>query len=377
MRHDIVVFTGSRADFSLLLPLITRLESEHNVTVLASGGHLQKEQGYTINTVKESVHTDVISADIALDNDKDLTHIISHATRVYGDILSTLKCTLFIVLGDRYEAFAAAIAANLKYIPILHLHGGEETLGAQDNYFRNCITKLSAYHFVSCERYRQRVIQMGEHPSCVFNTGAIGLYNVHNMQIWSKERLYQELGLAPDDKFFLITLHPETMSDNADYMVMQLLEALDNFKDYRMIFTAANADTGGDIINAAIQKKCAEADNCNFFYSLGILRYINAMRYACAIIGNSSSALIEAPSLNAHIIDIGQRQAGRVRADCVISCKCSKEQIKNAIDSTLLRDDTLPDNPYYKEDTVAAMCSIIASLNTDNIMQKAFYDLKE
>ena len=109
MRHDIVVFTGSRADFSLLLPLITRLESEHNVTVLASGGHLQKEQGYTINTVKESVHTDVISADIALDNDKDLTHIISHATRVYGDTLSTLKCTLFIVLGDRYEAFAAPL----------------------------------------------------------------------------------------------------------------------------------------------------------------------------------------------------------------------------------------------------------------------------
>lgn len=381
---SIIMFTGSRADFYLLYPLYKALSKKYDIKFLVSGGHLDKDQGYTLDLIKSdsSVVYDVVpfsyDKDINKCNDKAfLGTTIASALEAFSLYLKKETVDLFIVLGDRYEAFAATLAANLQGICILHLHGGEESEGAQDNYFRHCMTKLSTYHFVSCENYRQRVISMGENPQRVFNVGALGVYNVVNTKKCSKDDIYKELNINDKKDYFLITYHPVTLdTQDPKYLIDNLLGALDCFSKYNLIFSAANADLNGNIFNDAIKAYCKEHDNAYFFYSLGMYRYINAMRHASLILGNSSSAIIEAPSVNCHILDIGDRQKGRDRAFYVQHCNVNLSAIVDGINGALAIKEKHLKNPYYNDKTLDSMVEAIALFDTTKFVQKPFYSIR-
>ena len=384
---SIIMFTGSRADYYLLYPLYKALSKKYAIKFLVSGGHLDNDQGYTLDLIKKdsTVAYDIVP--FTLNNENKATKksensallgtTIASALNAFSLYLKKEQVDLFIVLGDRYEAFAATLAANLQGIAILHLHGGEETLGAQDNYFRHCMTKLSTYHFVSCEKYRQRVIQMGEHENRVLNVGSLGVYNVVHEIECTKDDIYKELNIKDKRDYFLITYHPVTMDrQDPKYLIDNLLGALSSFSQYNFIFTAANADLNGGVFNDAIKAYCKDHDNAYFFYSLGMYRYINAMRHAALILGNSSSAIIEAPSLNCHILDIGNRQKGRERSSCVKHCAPDLSAIVYGINSALSIKENNLVNPYYNDKTLDSMVEAIALFDTTKFMQKPFCSIR-
>jgi GDP/UDP-N,N'-diacetylbacillosamine 2-epimerase (hydrolysing) len=288
---------------------------------------------------------------------------------------------MLVVLGDRYELLAACECAMIYRIPIAHIHGGELTHGAIDDMVRHSITKMSSLHFTSTEKYRQRVIQMGEHPDTVFNTGAPGLENARHLTILSKSTLTERFGIKWKKPVVLVTFHPVTLenSTSADQFG-SLLYVIDHHKEFEYIFTYANADTDGHVINQMIDQYCSNHDNCIQVKSMGQQGYLSTLSYAFFVIGNSSSGLIEVPSFHIPTINIGDRQGGRIRADSVIDCsndeaaiekavqKASSEEFRNKCQKTI--------NPYEGADTSHRIVEEIKKyLETHHSTSKDFYDL--
>lgn len=328
----IQVLTSTRADYGILRPLLLALNAEPDVhlQILVTGTHLHPDYG---NTVQE------IAADSALDRIElpimDTTRP-QPATAILARLLTQLENwflqqppDLLILLGDRFEIMGAATAATLHNIPIVHLHGGELTLGAQDDVFRHAITKMSHLHFTSTERYRQRVIQLGEDPQTVFHVGALALDAIHQVSVLPRSELARSCGCPLDHPFYLVTYHPETREpDLAVRAVDTLAEVLLAQPGMFSLITGANADQGGQRINQhwrAWQQRYPE--RFGFELSLGQRRYFSALRYASAVIGNSSSGIIEAPSFHIPTLDIGDRQLGREKAASVLHCSTSKAAI--------------------------------------------------
>ena len=382
----ICVVTGTRAEYGLLKPLIKRIDEDASVELqlVVTGMHLSPEFGLTYKEIEEDGYEIADRNEMLLSSDtpNGITKSIGLAIIGFADIFTRNKPDIVILLGDRFETYAAATAAMAHRIPIAHLYGGELTEGLIDEAIRHSITKMSMLHFTSTEVYRHRVIQMGEHKDRVFNVGALGVENIKNESCMSKEELEDSIGFKLDKPFVLVTYHPVTLEKNtAKIQFINLLDALSEIGTYKIIFTKANADTEGRVINQLIDEFVKQnKEDAIAFTSLGMKRYLSAMKYAEMVIGNSSSGLLETPSFHIPTINIGIRQQGRVRADSVIDCGYSKNDIKEAINKAnqMIEGGCLMkiQNPYEGTNTSKDILDTIkVYLGNPSTVVKRFYDM--
>lgn len=378
--RKICVVTGSRAEYGILRNLMAAIKAdpELQLQVIATNQHLSKLQGETYKEIERDGFTIdykvYMADDEAPDNANTTAKSISRGVSGFADAFDALHPDLLLILGDRYEMLAVASTALIYKIPIAHLHGGEITEGAFDDAIRHAISKMSHLHFTSTEAYRNRVIQLGEQPERVFNVGALGVENVMKNDFMSKEEIESSLNFQLTDKCLLCTYHPVTLSNmSSEVQVLNLLKAL----DYHIIFTYSNSDTNSQIIIKRIQEYVdRNKGRCMFIPSLGQRRYFSALKYMTAVLGNSSSGIIEVPSFGIPTLDIGDRQKGRIAADCVIHCGYSIEEIKEGLEKVVNYPSKAIDNHYYKEGTCEAIFNIIKNYPLENLVQKSFYDLK-
>ena len=381
--RKICVVTGSRAEYGILRGLMAAIKEDPalQLQIVATNQHLSKRQGETYKEIERDGFTIdykvYMADDEAPDNANSVAKSIGRGINGFADAFESLRPDLLLILGDRYEMLAVASTALIYKIPIAHLHGGEITEGAFDDAIRHAITKMSHLHFTSTEAYRKRVIQLGEEPDRVFNVGALGVENVMKNDFMSKEEIEQSLNFKMTDKCFLCTYHPVTLSDmSSEAQVLNLLEALDDYKDYHIIFTYSNSDTDSQIIIKRIQEYVdRNVGRCMFIPSLGQRRYFSALRYMTAVLGNSSSGIIEVPSFGIPTLNIGDRQKGRIAADSVVNCGCSTEDIKAGLAKVVAYGNNQVANPYYKEGTCDAIMNVIKTYPLENLIQKHFYDL--
>lgn len=382
--RKICVVTGSRAEYGILRGLMKAIQNDSDLTlqVIATNQHLSKLQGETYQEIERDGFTIdykvYMADDNAPDNANTTAKSISRGVAGFADAFDALQPDLLLILGDRYEMLAVASTALIYKIPIAHLHGGEITEGAFDDAIRHAITKMSHLHFTSTEAYRQRVIQLGEQPDRVFNVGALGVENVMKTDFMSKEEIEQSLNFQLTDKCFLCTYHPVTLSNmSSETQVTNLLKALDNYKDYHIIFTYSNSDTNSHIIINRIQEYVDQnTGRCMFIPSLGQRRYFSALKYVKAVLGNSSSGMIEVPSFGIPTLDIGDRQKGRIAADSVIHCGYSIDEIAEGLKKVVDYQSKKIKNPYYKEGTCDTILKVIKIYPLEKIIQKHFYDIR-
>lgn len=385
MKKIISVLTATRAEYGLLKPIIKKLQlvNEFDVRVVVTGAHLSPEFGLTFREIeKDGIDIDAkIEILLSADTPAAISKSMGLAMISFADYFEKLKPDMLVVLGDRYETLAVCCSAMNQRIPIAHLYGGETTQGAVDESIRHAITKLSYLHFTSTEEYRNRVIQLGENPGRVFCVGAIGIENMMNEKYISKEELEESIGFRLDRPFAIVTYHPVTLEDNsAQKQIEALLSACSKHKELKYIFTKANADSDGRIINHLIDKYIQENDNAIAFASLGVRRYLSALKYCSMIIGNSSSGLIEAPSFGIPIINIGRRQKGRLQSDSVINCEVTQEDIDKAIrlamDSAFIDKARNVINAYGNGNTSEKIVDTIKDvlLNNKIDLMKQFYN---
>jgi len=383
-KRKICVVTGTRAEYGLLTPLIKEIEKdkELELQLIVTGMHLSPEFGLTYKTIEKDFKIDKkIEILLSSDSSIGIAKSMGLAQISFSEALSELNPDLVVILGDRYEIFAVASSAFVLHIPIAHISGGELTFGVLDDGFRHAITKLSHLHFVATDEYKKRVMQLGEDEKYIFNVGEIGLDNILNLKLLSKDEFEKSIDFKLGKKNILFTYHPTTLDslDKISRDIDNILSALDDYKDINIIFTKANSDSGGRIVNKKLEEYVKNRDNCTLFTSLGQLRYLSALQFVDAVVGNSSSGIVEAPSFKIGTINIGNRQDGRVKAKSVIEAEASKESIKQAFKILYSEEfkNILKDlkNPYYKKDASVNMKNIIKSIDLSNILNKRFKDL--
>ncbi|HEX2535868.1 MAG TPA: UDP-N-acetylglucosamine 2-epimerase [Chitinophagaceae bacterium] len=335
------IVTGSRAEYGLFYPLLEGIsrDPELQLQLLVTGMHLSPEFGLTYRQIEEDGF--VIDEKVEMLLSADTGTAIAKSTGLgvigYADAFRRLQPDWVVVLGDRFETFAAATAAFLSRLPLAHLHGGELTEGALDDGLRHCITKMAYLHFASTERYRERIIQMGEEPERVFHVGAIGLDNIRRLEPLGREALSEKLGLDLERETLLVTFHPATLEvDAAQEQIENLVEALRQFPDQQVVFTLSNADENSRVINRSIHRFAEENPaRVKAFTSLGQLNYLSLLRCVTAVVGNSSSGIIEVPSFGIPTVNIGSRQQGRLAADSVIHTGTDTESIRRGLEQAL------------------------------------------
>ncbi|WP_024343056.1 UDP-N-acetylglucosamine 2-epimerase [Bradyrhizobium japonicum] len=383
-RRRIAVVTGSRADYGLLRGILARLKAADDValSVIACGMHLVPRFGETWKIIEADGFPIAAKIDLALDDDRAET--IARGTGIgvsgFAEALPKLAPDVLVVLGDRYEVLAASVAATLLNIPIAHIHGGEITAGAFDDAIRHAITKMACLHFVAAEPYRRRVIQMGEQPDFVFNVGAPGLDLADSTPTLTRAELFAKLGIGGPERFLLVTLHPTTAQPEADAAnVTALLGALADIGDRSFIFTGVNADPGYRAIDDAIRAfVAARPDRAHLFTSLGSERYWSALRLADAVVGNSSSGILEAPAVGVPTINIGDRQKGRLRAASIIDCPADSQLILASLRSIFeggFRPDPARVPPYGRGGASEAIAGTLRKTDLKRAFPKHFYDL--
>ena len=382
------IMTGTRAEYGLLKPLMQEINKDNDLELylIVSGMHLSPEFGMTYKEIEEDGFQINAKVEMLLSSDSPagISKSIGLGVIGFADEFQRANLDMLILLGDRYEALSAAICAMVMRIPIAHLHGGELTEGAIDEGIRHSITKMSYLHFTSTEEYRRRVIQLGENPERVFCVGAIGVENIKKINLMTKEELERSIHFEIDENTVVVTYHPVTLENNTvEEQFLNLLKVLDRNPKIRMIFTKANADTNGRIVNELIDKYAAQnSERACAFMSLGQKRYLSALKYCRIVIGNSSSGIIEAPSFGKPIINIGDRQKGRICADSVINCGYTQQEIQQAMETALTEEFENKArncrNPYEKENTAANIISVIKDylLNDKIKLKKGFYDIK-
>lgn len=384
MKRKICVVTGTRAEYGLLAPLMRGIRKDRALTlqIIASAMHLSREFGSTYREITGDGFCVDAKVRIALKTDtpRGLAGSIGETISGVASALARLKPDIVVILGDRFEAFGAAVAAMTSRIPIAHLNGGEATFGLLDEAMRHAITKMSHLHFTSTEAYRRRVIRLGEDPSRVFNVGAIGLDNIRRLVPVSQGALEKGLGFAFNKRNLLVTFHPVTLEEGtARVQCAALLAALDECTDTTLIFTKANADPGGRAINAMIDAYVARRRHkAACFASMGSEKYLSVMRHADAVVGNSSSGIIEAPSFGIGTINIGERQDGRVRAASVIDCAPTQRSIREALgrlySGRFRRTLRTAVNPYGDGRTAPRIVKVLKRYDLTGILKKRFYE---
>lgn len=384
--RKICVVTATRAEYGLLKPLIKRLlaDANYETCVAVTGMHLSPEFGMTVKEIEADGLPIDKKIEIILSSDTPvaLSKSMGLAMISFAEYFAESRPDALIVLGDRYETLAVCSAAMNERIPIFHLHGGETTEGLIDEAIRHSITKMSYLHFTSTEVYRKRVIQMGEHPERVFNVGAMGVENALQVPKMTVAELEESLGFSLGNKYAVGTFHPVTLENStAEMQVEELLAALDKHAEITYLFTKANADTDGRVINKLLAEYSQEHKNLHLVDSLGMKRYLNAIRHTCFVIGNSSSGLIEVPTFHVPTINIGDRQLGRIAGETVINCLPERDSISTAIDKALSKEFldriTNAQNPYGEGCTSEKIMSVIKDFfNHKRIdIKKKFYDL--
>jgi UDP-hydrolysing UDP-N-acetyl-D-glucosamine 2-epimerase len=375
------VFTGSRAEYGLLLPLLKRIKeiNEFQLQIIVAGMHLSEEFGFTFKEIEnDGFYIDEkIEMLISSDTETSIVKSMGVGMISFSDTLKRLNPDWLIVLGDRFELFSLVTSAYVQKIPIAHLHGGEKTEGAIDEGLRHAITKMSYLHFTSSEEHRQRVMQLGESADRVFNVGAIGLDNIQEMKLLTLKELEKSLNFDLKKPFFVVAFHPVTLENNSSEMhFKELLDAIQQFKEYNFIFTLPNADADGRIIGKMI--KSFVKDNysfCRYFYSLGQQRFLSTVKYSKAIIGNSSSGIIEAPTLNTYTINIGDRQKGRAKAESILNCEPESASIIRLINFVINTPYKPCINPYGSGGTAEKIIKILKNFQDISNLKKTFNDI--
>lgn len=381
----ICVVTGTRAEYGQLFWLLKEISQEEGLKLqlIVTGMHLSLEFGNTYQEIEKDFSIDK-KIEILLSSD---THVaisksMGLAQISFAEAYEELKPDLLVLLGDRYEIFSAASAAMIANIPIAHLHGGETTEGAFDESIRHSVTKMSHLHFTATQEYKNRVIQLGEEPSRVFNVGGLGIDNIKKLKLLSKEEFEKSIGFKLNKKNIIVTFHPVTLeSATAVEQFRALLSAIDELKDTTIIFTKANSDKDGRIINTMIDEYVkTNSSKAVGFTSLGQLRYLSALQYVDAVVGNSSSGISEAPSFNLATINIGDRQKGRIMAKSIINCEANEVSIKYGFEKlytqefkTILQN---VQNPYGNGGASQKIKQIIKETSLENILKKSFYNLE-
>ncbi|NAY91645.1 UDP-N-acetylglucosamine 2-epimerase (hydrolyzing) [Muricauda sp. JGD-17] len=381
----IAIVTGTRAEYGLLKPLIfaVREDTDFDLKLLVTGMHLMPEFGNTYKEIEgDGLRIDAMIDD-GLDGDsaKAITTSMGRALMGFAEVLAEQKPDLLIVLGDRTEILTAVTAAMVASIPIAHIHGGETTEGAYDEFIRHAITKMSHYHFASTACYRDRIIQMGEDPTRAFNVGAIGIDSIKSLKLLSKSEFEESIGIKLDKKSALITFHPVTLERaTGGSQFGEILKALDETQDTTLIFTKSNSDKEGRVINEMIDEYVSKnKDRAVAFTSLGQLRYLSALKHVDFVVGNSSSGILEAPYFKTPTINIGDRQKGRLMSESVISCapvyKEISEAIVKAVDSVFLSKIQRQENIYGDGDATRRIMSELKKIDFSKV-KKSFYDIK-
>ena len=388
--RKICVFTGTRAEYGILKPIMDEIQKDHDLRLqlIVTGMHLSPEFGATYGFIEaDGFHIDE-KVEILLSSDSavGITKSMGIGLIGYSEALQRLKPDIVIIAGDRFEGLAMAQACLVARVPIGHLHGGELTYGVIDEAIRHAVTKMSHLHFTSCEVYRSRVIQLGEQPNRVFNVGAIGAENLKKIKLLSKMELVEDLNFDLGDQFLLVTFHPVTLENaTAKAQFEEVLAALDlvienKNGNTKIIFTKANADTEGRVINKLIDSYTGnQPDRAIGFVSMGQRRYLSAMKHSAAVVGNSSSGILETPSFRVPAVNIGDRQKGRVRARNVIDCESNRTSIRQALDKALSAEFTASlegmNSPYEKSETAKQIKTILKNIDLHNIIKKTFYDV--
>ena len=386
MKKRISILTATRAEYGLLRPIIRKLydAGEFDVRIVVTGAHLSPEFGLTYREIEEDgfLIDDKIEILLSADTPSAVSKSMGLAMISFADYFARIQPNLLIVLGDRYETLAVAAVAMNQRIPIAHLYGGETTEGAIDESIRHAITKMSYLHFTSTEVYRRRIIQLGENPERVFCVGAIGIENIKRVAMLGKNELEESIHFQLDKPYAVVTFHPVTLENNqADVQMKELLDACALRQDMKFIFTKANADASGRIINKLIDTFVNQQENAMVVTSLGMLRYLSALNYASMVIGNSSSGLVEAPSFGIPTINVGDRQRGRLQADSVINCEPVSTEIQAAIQLALSEEFSAKArnsvNPYGDGDVSDKIVKTVKDfLIEDKIdLKKMFYDI--
>lgn len=381
-KYQIAFATGSRADYGIVRNYLKKLNnnSDLELKILVTGALLDARYGNAVSIIEQDGFDIECRMDLELDSSKNCNVINSMAIALkkFGYFFEDRSYDLLIILGDRYEMMSVAIAAAMQKIPILHLHGGEATFSNYDEFIRHSITKMSRYHFTSTEEYRKRVIQLGENPETVFNLGALGAENCLNIDL---NNVPLDVIEYKNREYFCVLFHPETLSnESTETQILNLLNAVSRFVNrYVFVFIGSNADTASQIIREKIQRFCENNKNVSRYENLHPDAYHFLVRHSRALIGNSSSGIIEAPSLGTYTINIGHRQDGRVRGNSVIDVSCNEEQICNAIQMVLnKKNQEVFINPYYKKDSAELYYSCTLNILKKQDVScepKIFYDI--
>ncbi|QOP40826.1 UDP-N-acetylglucosamine 2-epimerase [Sulfurimonas marina] len=380
----ICVVTGTRAEYGLLYWLIKAIEidTDLELQLIVTGMHLSPEFGLTFKEIeKEFKVNKKIEILLSSDTPIGISKSMGLAQISFAETYADLNPDLIVVLGDRYEILSAAATAMIARIPIAHLHGGEITEGAFDDAIRHSITKMSHLHFTATEEYKNRVIQLGEKPENVFNVGGMGIENIKRLKLLSKEEFEKSINFQLNKRNILVTFHPVTLeNETAEEQFKELLSAIDELDNTNIIFTKANSDTNGRIINSMIDEYVSQHSTKSIaFTSMGQLRYLSTLQYVDAVVGNSSSGLLEVPSFHKGTINIGERQQGRIKAQSVIDCKPNKESILNAfiqLESKEFQDILLTvKNPYGDGIASEKIINILKQKDLKKLLKKSFYDL--
>jgi GDP/UDP-N,N'-diacetylbacillosamine 2-epimerase (hydrolysing) len=383
--RNIAVVTGTRAEYGLLKPLLHAINEteDFNLQLLVTGMHLMPEFGNTYQQIeKDGFEIDAKVEDgLKGDDALAISKSVGTATIGFGETFNNLKPYILVVLGDRSEILAAVTAAVIANIPVAHIHGGETTEGAYDEFIRHAITKMSHLHFASCEVYRKRIIQLGEQPHTVFNVGAIGIDSIRNLQLMDKLSFEESIFKTLDKKAALITFHPVTMENStAEVQFNELLMALDDLKETTLIFTKPNSDKGGkaiiEMIDSYVENNTEKAIS---FTSLGQLRYLSALKHVDLVVGNSSSGILEVPYFHIPTINIGDRQKGRVAPMSVVHCEPTAHEISLAFSKStskkFLNDIQNQELLFGNGDATNKIINQLITFDNQNL-KKSFYDLK-
>lgn len=382
--RKICFVTGTRAEYGLLSRLMRLVKEDKDLQlqVIATNMHLMPEYGETYKEIEKDGFT--IDKKVYMHKPSDDAHgiISSMAEEMQGmnDALSELKPDILVLLGDRYEILVAAQVALIHRVPIAHIHGGEVTEGAFDDAIRHSVTKMSSLHFTSCEEYRHRVIQMGEQPSRVFDVGSLGVENIKAVPLMTKDELEASLDFKIDTQTILVTYHPVTLGGDPAKDIREFLDALDQFKDLKVIFTMPNSDTGRDAIALAVENYVQKHSNSAKAYtSLGLKRYLSTLQFVKVAVGNSSSGIIEVPSFGIPTLNIGDRQKGRLASKSVVNCGTSKDEViaglKLCLSEEMQKAAKTYENPYAKPDTANLIYQELKNIELAGLNLKTFYDL--
>lgn len=379
IKYKVAFATGSRADYGIVRNYIRRLNADPEIdfSLLVTGALLDEKFGGAIKIVEQ----DGFKVDHAcktnnkMDSLADTISTMATVLDDFGRYFQDNRYDLLIILGDRYEIFTLTIAAAMQRIPIVHLHGGEVTLANYDEFIRHSITKMSAYHITSTEEYRKRVIQLGENPENVFYLGALGAENSLSIDINNVPEELRDFSNG-----FTVLFHPETLNaiSPAD-QIEEVLKAVESYtNDYNFVFIGSNADTHSGQITRRVYEFCEQHERCYFYSNLHPDGYHHVVKQSISLIGNSSSGIIEVPSLGSYTINIGDRQTGRVKSTSILDVPCEAKAIGNAIEYTIAhKEEPITDTPYYKPNTAKNYYKVTKQIlsNIDKLSYKEFYDI--